>query len=204
MNKTIITLLLVMLMALSVSEAIVMPCPVFGKVTNGGTPVTGVTVTFQDVRTGVTSQAVTDKNGVYQFELANIDAGYSLGSQVKVSVEYCNANSDCVKTISLAEINKVDINAATPPVCGNTTPAQAPWIAGILAMIAGGGIVIITNGTKKAKIQQINGETVVTHSHPTVSGYHDIQLIHKKQAHKAGEIYPNYVKNASGVYEYKG
>jgi hypothetical protein len=76
-------------------------------------------------------------------------------------------------------------------------------IASVITLLLGGGAVYIAQGTKKAKVQMVNGVAVVTHKHPLSTSYHSINTMHNNEPHKKGEIYPNYVK-VDGVYKYKG
>lgn len=77
----------------------------------------------------------------------------------------------------------------------------------ILSIIGSGGAVYVSLdkfGKNKVKLVRVDGNQVVFHKHPLISGYHNPNVVHKENAHIKGEIVPKYEKNDSGEWEYVG
>lgn len=88
------------------------------------------------------------------------------------------------------------------PTCPESSPLGMV-IAAIIAFVAGGGVIYVTFGkSNKVKVIKKDGKDIVYHQHPTISGYHSPDTIHKTEPHKKGELLPKYEKNSSGVWQY--
>jgi hypothetical protein len=111
----------------------------------------------------------------------------------------------------------------TCPTCNNDCPACEPCqicetptcpeqgIVGLIASIIGGLLVGGTavylsfgTGANKLKVYKKNGVDTIYHKHPTITGYHDPNVMHKEQPHKKGELIPLYQKDSIGKWIYKG
>ena len=75
----------------------------------------------------------------------------------------------------------------------------------MLGFLAGGGGLYIWFGrANKVKVIKKDGKDVIQHQHPSISGYHSPDTMHKAEPHKKGELVPKYEKDAGGVWRYKG
>lgn len=102
MNKTKLFLTLFVLSIFSV-VAFTMPQPIHGFVTSSGFPLKNLEVKVTNLDTDVSTLAVTNENGFYLVDLANVDTNYRLKDKVKVELVYCKENSKCVKTSALQD-----------------------------------------------------------------------------------------------------
>ena len=89
--------------------AIPTPHPVYGKVTADGFAVRDAELQIK-TRIG-TTETITNENGFYQFEMANIDGDWRAGDSITVSLKYCAGTSiECSKTISLADTGGTEVS----------------------------------------------------------------------------------------------
>ena len=66
------------------------PFVVYGTILDSDavTPLSNVRVSIQNVSTNETSNVLTDANGQYQYDLANLTSGYALGNDISVYASY--------------------------------------------------------------------------------------------------------------------
>jgi hypothetical protein len=71
-------------------------------VTDNGYPVMNVKLDVKNTATGVSTPAWTDDDGRFMVDLGNVDTRYRDGDVIKVSLNYCQLLSKCVKSVSVS------------------------------------------------------------------------------------------------------
>ena len=87
---------------MSLASAMNMPHPVYGKLTNGADALSNVQIKYENFNTKTIHYLVTNSNGFYQFELANVDASYRDGDNIKITVIFCSSNAACNKQTQIS------------------------------------------------------------------------------------------------------
>ena len=98
------------------------------------------------------------------------------------------------------------VSSCEGTICPEEGSVVYAVIAALIAFVGGGGIVYITFGkTNKLRLKKLpDGTYEVQHIHPSYSGYHSINTIHRTEPHKKGEQLPKYEKDIDGVWRYQG
>lgn len=93
MKKLIIPILLMLCMIIPATAQFLMPYPVHGIITLNDDPMSGLEVSFTNVRTVETLTTLTNDIGEYHIELTDLKEGYRYGDTVYV--EGCKGYPDC-------------------------------------------------------------------------------------------------------------
>lgn len=93
--KKILTFLITLMVLMMSVVAFNMPHPIYGKITDDGIPVVGLSVRVKNLDTGAEGLATTNLAGFYQVDLGNIDARYNDGDRIVSSLVFCEELDKC-------------------------------------------------------------------------------------------------------------
>ena len=90
------------------------PYIIYGTITQGGVPQSGVTVTIENLTAGGSDTRTTEADGTYIYDdLAQLSNGYSVGDTIQVSVP-----GKCIKFTAASEPEEklVDLSISLIPI----------------------------------------------------------------------------------------
>lgn len=227
--KRMIVFAMALSMAMSSGALAFEPCPLaFSFLTSPQSAAQGldVTISYMDR----TFAGEVNEYGELVMELGNYGLENCAAKEFTLQVVGCE-NALCTKQVSFnpngyttIDLRDVLMNECPEPgdcctakfcedagmIHESDCPKQDTGLLGFGALIdlavgilASGGVCAAV-GIKLYKRK--DGTVVKQHMHANITGYHDPNVVHKKQPHPKGQENPNYAtaKSADGTYKYLG